>query len=269
MLDDQAYSYFKHQIQRLLNINIDAYKQAQMRRRLSTFLESQHSGSPMVFLRRLDGDEETLAALRNMLTINVTEFFRDSAQFESLQSDVLPQLLRPGTFRVWSAGCSLGDEPYTLAIILDELGRGHGSKILATDIDRGALSRARAGGPYRDGSLRGVSPQRLDKYFRESDDGHYIDDKLRSRVQFRELDLLSDPFGTGYDLIVCRNVIIYFDMLPKKELVHRFRDALRPGGVLFIGATEALLGGDSDGLERMRGNFYRKPADDAAVSRAA
>ena len=118
-MDDTTYSYFKHQIQRLLNINIDAYKQGQMRRRLSTFVERQHSGNPMVFLRRLDGDAETLAALRDMLTINVTEFFRDAAQFETLQRDVLPPLLRPGTFRVWSAGCPLGDEPAPPAILLD------------------------------------------------------------------------------------------------------------------------------------------------------
>ena len=240
-----------------------------MRRRLTTFVESRHSGSPMVFLRRLDGDEETLAALRDMLTINVTEFFRDADQFETLQRDVLPQLLTPGQFKVWSAGCSLGDEPYTLAIILDEMGRGRGSSILGTDLDRRALSRARAGGPYRGEDLRGVSPERLEKYFRETDDGHFVNEKLRSRVKFRELDLLTDPFEDGYDLIVCRNVIIYFDALPKRELVHRFRDALKPGGVLFIGATEALLGGDGDGLERLRGNFYRKPADDAAIRRAA
>lgn len=269
MLDDQAYSYFKHQILRLLDLNIDAYKQTQMRRRLATFVENRHSGNPMVFLRRLDGDEETLAELRDMLTINVTEFFRDAEQFEALQRDVLPQLLKPGPFKVWSAGCSLGDEPYTLAIILDEMGRGRGSSILATDFDRGALSRARAGGPYREADLKGVSPERLEKHFRESDDGHYINEKLRSRVEFRELDLLSDPFEEGFDLIVCRNVIIYFDVLPKRQLVHRFRDALKPGGVLFIGATEALLGGDGEGLERLGGNFYIKPADDAGARRAA
>ena len=109
MLDDQAYSYFKRQIRQLLDVNIDAYKQTQMRRRLSTFVENRHSGNPMVFLRRLDGDEETLDALRDMLTINVTEFFRDMEQFETLQREVLPQLLGAGPLSIWSAGCSLGD----------------------------------------------------------------------------------------------------------------------------------------------------------------
>lgn len=269
-MDDQAYAYLKRLVATKLNIDLEAYKGRQMRRRLEAFVESRAGGRPIVFLRRLSEDPAMLEELSDMLTINVTEFFRDASHWETLEHQLLPELLkscmRP---KIWSAGCSFGHEPYSVAIMLDELGGWRRSSLVATDIDREALLRARAGGPYPPGELRNVSPARLERYFTESDGRYAVCRELVARVKFREVNLLADRFESGFDLVICRNVVIYFAVDAKARLVRRFRDALNPGGLLFIGATEALLGDEADGFERIGGNFYRKLPDVASDARAA
>ncbi len=265
-MDDREYEYFKRQIASLLDIDIDAYKSRQMRRRLTAFVQNRGGDSPASFLRRLGEDAEALSDLREMLTINMTEFFRDAPQFEQLERTVLPQLLekRP-RLRIWSAGCSRGHEPYSVAIMLDELAVAARSTIVATDLDRGALQIAKARGPYPESELRDVSRLRRSRYFSAVEGGYAVDRDLARGVQFRELNLLRDRFDRGFDLVICRNVMIYFSGEVKVALVRRFCDSLAPGGVLFIGATEALLGDEADGFERMGGNFYRRV--DAAAER--
>lgn len=265
-MDDREYEYLKRQIASLLDIDIDAYKSRQMRRRLTAFVQSRGGDSPAPFVRRLAEDAEALSDLREMLTINVTEFFRDAPQFEQLERTVLPELLKKRLqLRVWSAGCSRGHEPYSVAIMLDELGAAARSVIVASDLDRGALRIAKARGPYPEGELRNVSRLRRSRYFSAVDGGYEVDRDLARRVQFRELNLLRGRFDRGFDLVICRNVMIYFAAEVKVALVQRFCDSLAPGGVLFIGATEALLGDEVDGFERLGGNFYRKL--DAAAER--
>lgn len=260
-LDDQAFSYLKRQINELLDIDIDAYKTRQMRRRLETFVDSKvGDGPPMAFLRRLSSDEQMLAELRDMLTINVSEFFRDMPQFEMLEEKVLPDLLRGETrFRVWSAGCSYGHEPYSLAMMFAAAGAARRCSILATDFDRRMLDRAKAGGPYPTNELRNVTPERREEYFEERDGSNFVKRSLTARVNFQELNLLKDDFQTDFHLVLCRNVMIYFSSEVKLALIQRFWDSLRPGGVLFIGATEALLGKEAAGFDRIGGNFYLKP----------
>ncbi len=265
-MDDREYEYLKRQIASLLDIDIDAYKSRQMRRRLTAFVQSRSGDSPAPFLRRLSEDAEALSDLREMLTINVSEFFRDAAQFETLERTVLPELLKKRPrLRIWSAGCSRGHEPYSVAILLEELGVAALSVIVASDLDRGALRIAKARGPYPESELRNVSRLRRSRHFSAVDGGHAVDRDLARRVQFKELNLLRDRFDRGFDLVICRNVMIYFSAEVKVALVRRFCDSLAPGGVLFIGATEALLGDEVDGFERMGGNFYRKV--DAAAER--
>ena len=232
-------------------------------------MQSRGGDSPAAFLRRLREDDEALSDLREMLTINVTEFFRDAAQFEKLERTVLPELLKKRLqLRIWSAGCSRGHEPYSVAIMLDELGVAARSLIVASDLDRGALGIAKARGPYPDGELRNVSRLRRSRYFSAVDGGYAVERDLARRMQFKELNLLRDRFDHEFDLVICRNVMIYFSAEVKLTLVRRFCDSLAPGGVLFIGATEALLGDEADGFQRMGGNFYRKVAAAAERPRA-
>lgn len=267
-MDDTAFIAVRDTLQRLLGLDLSAYKQPQMRRRIDSFIGRHCGGDLKVFLDRLGQDREFLAAARDMLTINVTEFFRDTPQWTRLEKEVMPGLIqRRSSLNVWSAGCSRGQEPISLAIVLDRLGALNSTRILATDFDRTVLAEARAGGPYGPAEVASLSAADRTKYFTEQTGGLVAADRLRSRIRVQELNLLRDPFAREFDLIVCRNVMIYFESDVKRALIKKFLDSLRPGGVLFIGATEALLGSELDGFERMGGNFYQRAAE--AAGRAA
>ncbi|MCK9485337.1 MAG: protein-glutamate O-methyltransferase CheR [Dehalococcoidia bacterium] len=263
-MDDLAYPRVRDALQELLGLDLRAYKPTQMRRRLASFVARHCEGDPDVFLARLRAEPDFLQDVRDMLTINVTEFFRDPVQWATLEQRVLPALLegRP-RLRAWSAGCSHGQEPISLAIALDRLGRLGGASILATDFDHAAVERTAAGGPYRASEVAGLSEDERERYFareRSLGDGvlYRTRPRVRSRITAQSLNLLADPFEGDFDLVICRNVMIYFETEVKSVLLRRFQGALRPGGVLFIGATEALLGADLEGFERMGGNFYRR-----------
>ncbi len=267
-MNDIEYAILKRRIRQLLCIDIDAYKSQQMRRRLEAFVARHSVGSPIQFRNRLNTDVDLLSQLRDMLTINVSEFFRDSGQFEYLRSNVLPELLRrAGKINIWSAACSHGQEPYTIAVILAEMSAGHRAGILATDLDRQAIRRATAGGPYSPAEVRNVPRRLLEEYFSSSGEDHMVVDKIRGRVEFREHDLISDEYENGFDLLICRNTMIFFTSELKSRLTRRFYDSLNPGGVLFVGGTEPLLGPDRAGFETLWGNFYRKSVDVAADTR--
>ncbi len=258
-MTDTEYSYLKKKINDVLGIDLDAYKSQQMRRRLGVFVEKQDAGGIFRFAKALGQDPVVLKELKDMLTINVTEFFRDAGQFKQLETAVLPQLLQNRSrLNIWAAGCSNGAEPYSLAMILDDHPNASSHRILATDIDVDMLSQARAGGPYQANNVKNVSALRLRRHFGYSNGGHIICDELRNRIQFREHNLLSDTFETGFDLVLCRNVVIYFTDETKSQLYQRFSQSLKPGGVLFLGATEALLAGNDASFERLSANFYRK-----------
>jgi chemotaxis protein methyltransferase CheR len=268
-MDDATFVQLKRTLARLLGLDLDGYKQMQMRRRIETFV-TKRGDDPVMFIERLEREPDLLQATRDMLTINVTEFFRDRAQWDRLESTVLPLLVdHRGPLKIWSAGCSFGHEPLSLAMLLDQSDDLARTAILATDFDRVALGRAKAGGPYSAEEVRGITPQLLRTYFSQREDKYWADEKLLKRATYREVNLLQDSFGTEFDLIVCRNVMIYFESDVKAALIRRFRDALRPGGVLFIGATEALLGADVMGLDRLGGNFYQRPAESKAARAAA
>lgn len=268
-MDDATYERLKQRIGQLLDLDLDAYKQRQMRRRIETFV-GRHSSDPAAFIEALKRDKDLLRELRDMLTINVTEFFRDAAQWKLLREQILPELMKGSNrLSIWSAGCSSGDEPYSVAMMLDRLGRRMTSTILATDFDRDVIARAQAGGPYVEGALKNISAEDRASYFEATAGGYRVTESIRRAVQFGELNLLKDRFGERYDLILCRNVTIYFDQPIKEALTRRFRDALKPGGYLFIGATEALLGAEAKGFRRAAGNFYRNEGNVGALQRAA
>ncbi len=198
----------------------------------------------------------------DFLTINVSNFFRDTEQFGLLKTRVLPELLQQSPrLSIWSAGCSHGAEPYSVAIILAELSPGQGHRILATDIDRIILARARAGGPYTSADVKGVSRALLLKYFVKSDAAYWITKSMRQAIEFKQHDLLNDPFEVGFDLVICRNVTIYFAEQAKRKLNQRLCDSVKRSGVLIIGGTESMPDPGDMCLERKYNCFYRKKLD--------
>lgn len=257
-MTEAEFSTLKRTVRRLIGIDLGAYKQQQMRRRLEAFVQRQAAGNVLMFCRAVERNGSLLQALADMLTINVTEFFRDPTVFERLREEVLPVLLQ-GTprLKIWCAGCSKGPEVYTLAILLNDLSAARHT-ILATDIDRLALATARQTGPYAPSEVKNVSQELLRSYFTLRDGRYWFTGAVRQQIDFREHNLLADAYESGFDLILCRNVMIYFTPEARRAVTAKFLEALKPGGMLLLGSTEALVPPESAGLARVGPSLYRK-----------
>jgi chemotaxis protein methyltransferase CheR len=257
-MEDQEYTFLKSRIYRVTGIDLSSYKTQQMRRRLDGFINSYSITVP-AYCRMLEQNPACLKKLQDFITINVSEFFRDPGQFAFLEKTVLPELLKGGApLKIWSAACSNGQEPYSIAMMLEDANRLHHHRILATDIDEGALATAKNGGPYVPSDVRNVRPTFRDKYFSQGEDGFRVNEKIRSRVEFRKHNLLADRFETGFDIIICRNVIIYLSDVVRDELHRKFCQSLKEGGVLFVGGSEAILQAGAFGLANLAPSFYRR-----------
>ncbi|MDA1257000.1 MAG: protein-glutamate O-methyltransferase CheR [Chloroflexi bacterium] len=268
-MNDAEYERLMPAIQRSTGVDLNFYKPRQMVRRLDGYISRVAGGSTQTFADLIEKDPAAADALKDFLTINVTDFFRDPHSWTDLETKVLPELLaRSSALKIWSAGCSQGSEPYTIAMILETLAPNRPHKILATDLDAKVVDRAAAGGPYAKSDLKNLSDAQLRKWFDEEDGGFRINNDIRKRVTFRRHNLLMDRFDSGFDLIVCRNVVIYFSEEAKHDLNERFAAALRPGGYFFIGGTETLLDASTMGFERRSTSLYQR-GPDLVVAKAA
>lgn len=202
------------------------------------------------YLSLLDGPAAgaEVGELINAITTNLTSFFREAHHFEHLLEDVVAPKIADGAdrLRIWSAGCSTGEEPYTIQITLAEAGAlSHrwDYKLLATDLDSAVLEKA-AMGQYASERVKSIGAGRLSKSFsRIGEDSFAVKDSLKAAIRFKQLNLLDDwPFSGTFDAIFCRNVLIYFDNETKAGLIDRFAKALAPQGVLYLGHSESLLG---------------------------
>jgi chemotaxis protein methyltransferase CheR len=264
-MDQDLYRQIKTRVQSLMGINLDPYKDEQMRRRLDSWLARSAAPDWDTYFFRIKDNAAEMERFRDYLTINVTEFFRDPERWNYVRQNILPELLQKSNtdkkldgsgLRIWSAGCSTGAEAGTLSILLDELSPGKKHYILATDLDRGALVKAKAGGPYVAEEVRNLSPVQKSNYLKPGGPPYYLNSSLVNRVTFREQNLLADTFETNFDLIVCRNVVIYFTAETKTFLYQKFHDALRLGGVLFVGGTEIIPRPQEFGYRSTGFSFY-------------
>lgn len=268
-MNDPEYAIIGRRIEQLYGIDLHCYKSPQMRRRLDAYLLRVKASSWPEYFRRLDDDPYERQRFKDYLTINVTSFFRDADKFEVLRKEILPRLLSSNQpLKVWSAGCSEGPEAYTLAMIIESVAPGQRLRLWATDIDPVALAKAKAGGPYTADAVSGVPAIFLSRYFDAVPGGYQVKPSLQRNITFQEHNLLRDPIRDRFDLIVCRNVIIYFTEEAKAALFERFSQALRPDGVLFIGATEtiAISLARQLHLEPIRVSFYRRLQESRTVT---
>lgn len=254
------FARFKDAVARNFRLDLSSYKESQLKRRLDAYLLRLQLRDYGALLEKIKEDRQAYEDFLNYLTINVSEFFRDPEKFRELETLYLPELLKEKPLlKIWSAACANGAEPYSVAIILEELTPGRLHRLEATDIDPYILKKAREG-RYPAEAVRHVDPRRLARFFAQDGGQYVISETIRRRVFFRRHDLLSDPFGQGYDLILCRNVSIYFTREAQDRLNAKLAQALAPRGILFIGATEMIFNYQQLGLERLRPCFYRKTA---------
>lgn len=240
-------------------INLSAYKSKQLIRRLENFMQRSGAKDEAEFVNMLSNDKNLSKKFLDHLTINVSEFFRNKELFLDLEKRI-KDTLKPeqNTLKIWSAACSIGAEPYTLAIIMDRLTPNKKHNILATDIDLTILEVAKKG-IYSKNEVKNVDEALLKKYFIQQEDKYQIIDDIKSRVTFKRHDLILDKYETNFDLIVCRNVVIYFTQETKNQIYRKFYEALKPGGLLFVGATESIYNYRELGFEKASTFIYRKP----------
>ncbi|ARK30308.1 CheR family methyltransferase [Halalkalibacter krulwichiae] len=256
MIDD--YQQFIAKVKKKTGIDLSLYKEAQMKRRLEALRTKKGYPDFMSFYQAMIYDNEMFNEFLDRMTINVSEFFRNAKRWEVLENVVLPQIIQENPNpKVWSAACSTGEEPFTLAMILSKFMSLSKVSVLATDIDRGILEQAKAGF-YTERSLKEVPKEMLTTYFTKDSVGYKVDDLIKRAVRFKQQNLLADRFEESFDLIVCRNVMIYFTEEAKEELYHKFSRALRPGGVLFVGSTEQIFNPAAYQFKTEETFFYKK-----------
>jgi chemotaxis protein methyltransferase CheR len=282
-LSRQTFNRLRDLVREHAGIDFPDEKRYLLESRVKPRLLAQEVPDFETYADRLEqGDTREIARLVNAVTINETAFFRHPSQFEALEDTILPELVRlhqqerSGPMRLWSAACSAGDEAYSLAILIRETIEPRHPRmdyeIVGTDIDTAVLEEARAG-RYRKRSVRNVPPAYLRDYFDRSGEAFVVDPAIRDMVEFRPLNLTDAQDMRrmrNFDLIMCANVLIYFNETSKKDVLQGLYRSLRPGGYLFVGGSEAL--GELDvPLEPVRHEgalAYRRPTNGSVSSRA-
>ncbi|MFY0543062.1 CheR family methyltransferase [Brevibacillus sp. H7] len=255
-MEDKDFQHFIDSVKKMTGIDLALYKEAQMKRRLTSLRLKRGYETFARYFEAISKNQELFYEFLDRMTINVSEFFRNPGRWEVLENKVLPRLAKQSPrLKCWSAACSTGEEPYTLSLIL--LRKKIEASLLATDIDEGALAKAKQG-VYTDRSLQDCPTELVSKYFTKDSMSYRISDEVKQKVTFRKHNLLADSFDTNFDLIICRNVMIYFTEEAKHELYQKFSRALKPGGVLFVGSTEQIFQPGQYQFEAEDTFFYRK-----------
>ena len=247
--DETEFTELKIIIKRKIGFNCEYYKQPHLKRRLAVRLRATQSESYKDYTQVLLKSAEEERHLKETLTVNVTELFRNPETYESVQKNVLPELIKSKGdnrfIKVWSAGCSNGEEPYSIAIMLSEY-LGNSSKkynilITGTDIDDDSLQKAEMA-IFQPKQLEKIGKERIDRFFVKKDNNFQVIDEIKRLVKVKHHDLISGPKLLGFDIIFCRNVTIYFEQKLQEILYMNFYNALNEGGYFVMGKTETLVG---------------------------
>jgi len=252
------FEFFYNWIQKNLNINLDAYKETQLQRRITTVMKSAGANTLQEYAQLIGKDEQIRRIFLDYITINVTEFFRNKEIFDEFEA-VLVDVLIPKfkTVKIWSAACSVGAEPYSIAMILDKNNLSLRNKIIATDIDDTILQKAK-NGVYKDHEIKNIDKADIDKYFTFEKNSYEIRDNIKSMVTFKKHDLILDNYEKGFHAVVCRNVTIYFKNEAKNEIYKKINESLVQGGIFFTGATESIYNPSEFGFKKLSTFIYEK-----------
>ena len=253
------YEYFIKEVEKLTQIDLSAYKQNQMKRRIDALITKHKIDGYEPYVKVLKTDKVKYNEFVDYITINVSEFYRNPEQWKFLSEKVFPELVKDfgQTLKIWSAACSTGDEPYSLVMALSDFVPLNRIQIMATDINDQVIEKAKIG-LYSEKSIASVPEAKKKEFFTKNGNFYQISDKVKKCVTFKQHNLLKDPYPTGMHLIVCRNVLIYFTEEAKDEIFEKYFRSLANNGVLFIGSTEQILKYKEIGYKRMDSFFYRK-----------
>ncbi|ENK0555935.1 CheR family methyltransferase [Clostridium sporogenes] len=251
--------YFEEWVLKDFGINLKAYKQNQLQRRILSLMSRVGVNSVEEYINLLKKDKDQRIKFLDFITINVSEFFRNPEIFDELEKKIKVELLNNTSvsLKIWSAACSIGAEPYSLSIIMDEISPNKKHKIIATDLDMTILQRAKEG-IYAQAEIKNVKKERLEKYFTKEGEKYKIKSSIKNVVTFKKHDLILDNYEKDFDLIVCRNVVIYFNQDIKDNIYKKFSESLKKGGLLFVGATESIYNYKDYGFEKVSTFIYRK-----------
>lgn len=254
------YEYLKKEVLALTGIDLDCYKEKQMKRRIDTLITKHKIEGYDKYVQCLKADKDLFEEFVNYITINVSEFYRNPDQWKLMDEEVIPELIKKfgKNLKVWSAACSTGDEPYSLVMAFSRHLPLGNIKIYATDLDKQVIAKAKDG-LYSSKSIVSVPDDLKKKYFTQVGGSYKISDEIKACVEFKEHNLLKDTYPTDCHLIVCRNVLIYFTEEAKDEVFRKYFKSLTPGGVLFIGSTEQIINYKEIGYERKNSFFYQRP----------
>jgi Methylase of chemotaxis methyl-accepting proteins len=248
--EDSDFKLLKKVITGNTDFNCEHYKEAHFRRRVNVRVRATNSESYGAYLKFLKRNPQEYEALVDTLTVNVSEFFRNPETFGIIEKEIIPSIIKYRSeslirsIRIWSAGCAAGEETYSLAILLHRTLKTEFNKyrisIIGTDIDTKSLEKARKG-VYSENSVKNLDTSSKERYFLKQKDAYQVIDELKSITQFKRHDLISDSRIDHFDLIVCRNVMIYFKKETQERLQLNFYQALEKRGFFVIGKSETLL----------------------------
>lgn len=254
------YEQFKLPIYELTHIDLNCYKERQMKRRIEALIAKHKFSGYEEYIEAISNNKKLFEEFMSYITINVSEFYRNSDQWQILENDIIPYLQNNlnRRLKIWSAACSTGDEPYSLVMMLSRHMPLNDIHVIATDIDKQVLEKANVG-VYSEKSIINLPAEFRNKYFTKIGDRNYqITDEIKKCVEFRQHDLLKDEYIDYCDLILCRNVVIYFTDEAKTEIYRKFNESLNPGGILFVGSTEQIINYRELNYSSLKSFFYKK-----------
>ncbi|MCK5485361.1 MAG: protein-glutamate O-methyltransferase CheR [Desulfobacterales bacterium] len=253
--EQESFQVLKNLIQKNLGFNCEQYKEAHFKRRIDVRMRSTSSKDYAGYIKHLNSNPAEYTSLIDTLTVNVTDFFRNPETYEHVEKEVLPAVIRAKaktpikSIRIWSAGSSIGVEAYSIAIMLHKLlkqdFKRYKISIIGTDIDKASLFKAQLG-VYSETEMKGVDSKTAEKYFVKKGDKYHVIDDLKKITTFKRNDLISGTKMTGFDVIFCRNVTIYFTKELQEKLYMIFYDSLNNGGYYVMGKTETMIGPAKD-----------------------
>lgn len=254
----QEYMNFIARMKKKLGIDLSLYKKPQMKRRIISLRNKRGYTDFSLYFKALDNDEALLKEFVDRLTINISEFYRNPKRWNVLRNSIIPGLIKnKNKLTIWSAACSTGEEPYSIAMMLKEYFPDISADILATDIDEGVLEKAKEG-IYQGKALKDLPLLLKDKYFNEVHGLYHVDQSIKRTITFKKHNLLADRYPANADLIICRNVLIYFTDEAKNAIYRNFSSILTLDGILFVGSTEQIFNPNQYGMALLDTFFYQK-----------